>query len=430
MGLGNGLFSGVSGLNSNGTALSVIGNNIANVNTVGFKKSTVTFADILSATGVQGGSVGRGSFVQDVSTDFSQGSFQNTTSVLDLGIDGNGFFQVASPSGSRLYTRAGKFSVNSGGLVVTPDGYTLQGYVADGNGNLSATIGDMNVSSTQSAPNSTTSIEINTNLDSRESLLGAFDVTNPANTSNFSTAITVYDSLGNAHPVTVYFRKSIEAPAGNTWEWFGVVSGSDNANSALDEIQANGTLTFTNTGALNTESAITYPTGGFDFTGGAALNQAIAFDFGRSIAEGTTGLVDTIQFGSPSSVVFQSQDGYSAGSLQSISVNQDGVITGLFTNGQTRVLSQIVLAIFNSDVGLFKLGDNKYGESFDSGQPIVGAPNAAGRGRVLSSSLELSNVDLAEEFVTLIMAQRGFQANSRIITVTDEMMAELVNLKR
>ena len=428
------LFSGVSGLNAFGTALSVVGNNVANMNTVGFKDSSVTFADVVSQSlgGASSGSqVGRGVQVNNIRTQFTQGSFESTENGLDMAIEGDGFFILEDSAGTQFYTRAGVFSPNASGLVENPDGLLLQGFQADSTGSLTAAVGSIDLSSTTSPPVATTTVNFVANVDSRATIPSAFSVTNPSGTSNFSSSITVFDSLGNGHLIPVYFRKSIESSSGNTWQWFAVVGGSDNANSSNAEIQANGTLTFQTDGALDTESAITYPTGGFDFSGGATQNQTIAFDFGTSVTtDSGTGLDGVTQFGSTSAVLNQLQNGFAAGSLQSVSINQDGVVSGLFTNGTTRTVAQLALARFNAPGGLIGAGSNLYTASQDSGQPIVGVGNSSGMGSIFANSLELSNVDLAAQFVKMIEFQRGFQANSRIITVTDEMLTELVNLKR
>ncbi|MFQ5455218.1 MAG: flagellar hook protein FlgE [Nitrospirota bacterium] len=422
------LFSGVSGLNANGSAMSVIGNNIANVNTVGFKSSRTTFADIISQS-LGGGSassqIGRGVFLSSVSPSFTQGSFETTSNALDLGVDGNGFFLVKNSSG-QFYTRAGQFTISKDGNVVNPEGFVVQGYQVDSAGTINGVIDDINISAATSAPRNTQNVTITANIDSRSTIPAAFSVSTPTTTSNFSTAMTAYDSLGNGHLITVYFRKNQETVSGNTWQWFAVVNSSDTMSGA-DEIQASGTLVFDNAGALSSE---TTSSSSFNFTGGASQGQNIAFEFGTSITEGGTGLDGTTQFGSTSATIFQSQDGYSSGALQGISINQDGIISGLFTNGQTRVLGQVILSIFNNPHGLTRLGKNLYAESFESGQAIIGAPSTGGRGRVLSNSLELSNVDLAEEFIKIITAQRGFEANSRTITTTDLLLGELVNIKR
>lgn len=442
------LYSGISGLNANGAALSVIGNNIANVNTVGFKASRASFADVLnqSSGDMQ---IGRGASLSDVSSIFTQGSLEGTSNGLDLGIDGDGFFLVADASGSQFYSRAGQFSIDKEGLVVNNEGLRLQGYQADSAGNVSGNIDNIDISSNTTSPNTTTGIQITANMDSRVSpVAGGFDIDSITDSSHFSTALSVYDSLGNEHLVSVYFTKIYEDTAGETgnyWQWNGVADGVGGTSA-----MARGYLQFDPTGALvaediadmditlNDPPGVTNPTGvdfpdpisSFNFNGGVTQGQAITFDFGTGTANGGSGLDGTTQFGSASVTLFQTQDGYSSGSLKSLSVNQSGIISGLYTNGQTRTVGQVALGMFNNPQGLIKMGKNLYAESYDSGQVINGAPDEGGRGRLLSSSLELSNVDLAEEFIKLITIQRGFQANSKVITTTDEMLSDLVNLKR
>jgi len=421
------LFTAVSGMNANGLALSVIGDNVANMNTAGFKGSKVAFGDILSAQ-IGEGQVGRGVMLYAVSPQFSQGTFESTANVLDLAVDGDGLFIVQDSSGV-FYSRAGQFHADKNGYVVNPGGQRLQGYIYTVAGTATSGLGDINISSLNSSPTPTASTTLTANLDSRLPIPAAFDVNDPNGTSNFSSTITAFDSLGNGHLVNIFFRKSSEAVTGNTWEWKAVVAAAD-TQSGNAEVQAEGTLGFDSNGRLDTESAITYPVGGFDFNGSAAQNQIIDFDFGTSLAEGGTGLDGTTQFGSTAATIFQSQDGYSSGSLKSITISQDGRLTGVFTNGQTRIVSQIALAKFLSTSELTKMGRNLWSESTKSGQPVISTPGTSGTGTVLSSTLEQSNVDLAEEFVKMIMSQRGFQANSRMISTSDELMMEVVNLKR
>jgi flagellar hook protein FlgE len=422
------LFTAVSGMNANGLALSVIGDNVANMNTAGFKASKTAFGDILAAQ-VGAGQVGRGVMLNSVAPQFSQGTFESTANVLDLAVDGDGLFVVEDSSGT-FYTRAGQFHSDKNGYVINTGGQRLQGYLYSASGTATSGVGDINISSLNSSPTQTSTVTMTANLDSRVVIPAAFDVTDPNNTSNFSSSVTAYDTLGNGHIVNLYFRKSAEAATGNTWEYKAVVGASD-TTSGIAEIQAEGTLGFDNNGRLDTESAITYPTGGFDFNGSAAQDQTIGFDFGNSITtEGGSGLDGTTQFGATSATMFQTQDGYSSGSMKSITIDQDGKVTGVFTNGQTRTISQIALARFMSPSDLTKMGRNLYAESTESGQPIINIPGASGIGTVLSSTLEQSNVDLAEEFVKMIMSQRGFQANSRMISTSDELMMEVVNLKR
>ncbi len=446
------LYSGISGLNASGAALSVIGNNIANVNTVGFKASRPSFADVLNQSfpGESGKTqIGRGTYLSDVATMFTQGSLEVTSNALDLGIDGEGFFQVKDTSGTSRYSRAGQFSVNKNGLVVNSEGLYLQGYQADSSGNVTGTINNIDVSSNSTSPKISTTVKVTANLDSRVAAVGTgFDINNVSGTSNFSTAQSVYDSLGNEHLVTNYFTKLYEDTAGGTgnyWQWNAVsdgVSGNAVMGRGYLQFDSSGALVAENTADMNIKltdaPGITNPTGvkfpdpvsSFNFNGGVTQNQSIAFDFGTGTANGGTGLDGTTQYGSSSSTLFQSQDGYASGSLSSLSVNQEGIISGIFTNGQTRTVGQVVLGMFNNPQGLTKMGKNLYSESYDSGQVVMGTPDAGGRGRILSSSLELSNVDLAEEFVKLITVQRGFQANSKVITTTDEMLNELVQIKR
>ncbi|MFQ5779658.1 MAG: flagellar hook protein FlgE [Nitrospiria bacterium] len=429
------LFSGVSGLSAFGTGLSVVSNNIANMNTIGFKDGDVSFSDIISQSlgGAAGGSqVGRGVFVNSVRTQFNQGSFETTGNALDMAIEGEGFFILRDAVGGEFYSRAGIFNLDKNGLVVNPDGLFLQGLQADITGNLTGQSGNINLAATAFPPLASTRTDFAANLDSRVSIPAAFDVTNPTGTSNFSTSITVFDSLGNGHLVSVYFRKSAEAPTGNTWEYFAVVDAND-STAGVVQVQAQGTLTFGTDGTLQTESAVTYPlpSGGFDFAGGPNQGQVIALDFGQSvITDGGTGLDGLTQFGTTSALLNQTQDGFASGSLQRVSISNDGIVTGLFTNGKSRALAQVMLSRFNSNQGLSKAGGNLYTISADSGQPITGVANSAGLGKLLTNSLELSNVDLAQQFVKMIEFQRGFQANSRVITTTDDILQELVNLKR
>jgi len=421
------LYTAISGMDANATSLSVIGDNIANMNTVGFKSSTVSFDDVLSQSlsGASGQSqVGRGVEVQSVSPTFTQGSFQTTSSGLDLAVDGDGFFMVDQGS-STFYTRAGQFSLDQNGNIVNPDGLVLQGYQADAAGNITGTIGDLQIASSQSPANQSTVATISMNLDSTAAapaaaftLDGNGDAVNndPLN-FNSSTTVTVYDSQGGEHSVTAYFVKTAVA---NTWDVHYVQQ--DPANSSLlQESATTQTLTFDQNGLL---TGVAGAAPSFDFGASVATPQTVTFDYGLGTNDAST------QFASSFSVQKLSQDGYSAGSLQTVSISDSGVITGVFTNGQTRSIGQVALSRFIAPTQLTKMGNNLYAQSSDSGQAIVGTANNSGLGKVLSNSLELSNVDLATEFVKMISAQRGFQANSRIITTTDQLLQEVVNMKQ
>jgi flagellar hook protein FlgE len=417
------LFTAISGMKANGTSLSVIGDNIANMNTIGYKASRISFGDVMSQTltsGTSSSQIGRGVLVSDISPLFTQGSFESTGNALDLAVDGDGFFIVRDVSGI-YYTRAGQFTLDKDGFIVDPNGLKVQGYQYTTAGQLTGILGDIDVSKFNNSTAPTANVNISANIDSRSIEIPAgFDINDPQNTSHFSSVVTVYDSLGNARHITLYFTKV----SGNQWQWNAVVSSNDSA-SGNTEIQASGTMTFDSTGALVTLTSDTGTVTGtsaqetFNFGGGATPNQPIRINF-----------QNFSQFASESSTIFQSQDGFPAGTLKGLSISQEGVISGIFTNGQIKPIAQLALAKFMAPTQLTKFGRNLYTESFDSGVAIIGTPNNSGLGRVLSNTLELSNVDLAEEFVRMISAQRGFQANSRIITTTDELMQELVNLKR
>ncbi|MEW6542362.1 MAG: flagellar hook protein FlgE [Nitrospirota bacterium] len=457
MGILSSLFAAVSGLNATGNQLSVIGNNIANQGTVGFKSSRTTFADLVSSS-LGGGTgtlqTGIGVALTSIQANFTQGSLVTSGNALDMAVDGNGFFIMTDSQGGTFYSRAGQFRLDSQNRVVNPNGLFLQGYQADSDGQITGTIDTIALPATTASPNKTTSVTVSVNLQA-DATTSTFSLSDPTGTSNFSTSITAYDSLGKSHLLTTYFTRT----AANTWTYnvvgnssevtSGTTSGTyhtSNINSTLGIVKLmSGSLTFTTAGALDTESVVTYydtgtaagtagataGAGRVSFTG-ATANQAITLDYGTSITtdSGTTGLDGTTQFGAASALVNQTQDGYGAGSLQAFLVDSEGTISGRFSNGQIRTLAQVVLAKFPDPVGLVRSGKNLYAESSDSGQPLRAAPDSAGLGKVASNSLELSNVDLGEEFINMIAAQRGFQANSRMITTSDEILQELVNLKR
>ena len=420
------LFSGISGLNTNGNAMSVIGDNIANVNTVGFKSSSVTFEDLLGASVSGGNSIGAGTALSSVNFDFSQGAFETTGAATDLAIDGRGFF-VVHKDGSDYYSRAGRFHFDKDGVLVNDDGYSVQGYAADQNGNITSQIGNL-VIDHNAPPQATTQIDIAANLHSNDDVPPLpFDINDTPTTSNFSTSLTVYDSLGTDHFLNVFFRKT--APL--TWEWHAAVNKDEVLNplatdTSLTEV-GSGTLTFNDQGGLFDET-VTTPIS-IQWTKGAAVS-AIAADFGTNInTEGSlSGTDGTTQFGSDSTVTNQTQNGFGAGALINLGVNTDGDIEGVFSNGGTRVLGRVALATFANEGGLRRLGGGIYVDTTDSGQPLTGAPDTGGLGVITSAALEKSNVDLATEFVNMIQIQRGYQANTRTIHTTDQMLVDLLGL--
>jgi len=415
MSISSALFSGVSGLNANSTAMTVIGNNIANTNTTGFKSGSTTFADVMS----QSSEVGRGTQLDSISTAFNQGSLESSSKVTDLALEGEGFF-VVNQGNSSFYTRAGHFNFDKERYIVNADGFRVQGWAADSSGNPTGSLQDLSFPAGEVAPNATSTLTVKTNLDSRVTdIAGGFLSTDPAGTSHFSTGVTVYDSLGNPHTTVTYFTKT----ANNSWEWNATVDGGEitGGTAGVLEVEASGTLTFNPDGTLNTQATTTSD---FDFADGPpSQTQVIAFDFGTT-TDGST------QYGSASAVGLIDQNGFPSGSLQSISIDRNGLISGFFTNGQVQPVAVLAVANFQNTDGLVAAGNSLFAETFDSGQPVVTQANSGVAAAVQSNSLEQSNVDLAEQFVKMITTQRAFQANSRTITVTDEMMAEIINIKR
>jgi len=407
MGILTSMFTAVTGLNSYGNAMGVIGNNIANVGTAGFKSSRATFSELV-ATSFAGGSgsdqIGLGVYLNDVQTNFSQGSMTTTGNTFDLAIDGNGFYLLRNGSGANLYSRASQFNVDSLGQVVDASGALLQGYQADANGNITSTIGNITLSSSAVAPLATTTSDILGNLNANATApTVAFSTTN-ATSYNFATSQTFYDSLGNSHQMQLYFRKT----AANAWAVYSQIDGG--------AATAQTNMTFNAAGAVTAGGTQTVTAA---LTNGATTPQTV-----------TVNLSSLTQFGSPSGVISQTQNGYSSGTLDKISVDKQGRVVAQFTNGQTRALAQIVLSRFTNPDGLVNSGDNHFIETIESGAPVSGAPTVNGLGKILSGTVEQSNVDLGKEFVDMIVTQRAFQANSRAITTSDEMLQELVNLKR
>ena len=471
MGLQSALFTGVSGLTTYSDVINIIGHNIANVNTPGFKESRGNFSDILSQSSGSTNNVqiGRGVRMNSVDTLFSQGSFQSTSVGSDLAIDGDGFFIVRDPdTNGILYTRTGDFRLDRNGSLTNSQGLLLQGFDVGTNGSALPFVREINIAGQAFPPNPTTSGEINLNLNSSDQVIidpgtglpVVFDPVDPVGTSNFSTALTVFDSLGNGHTAEIYIQKTGD----NAWHWLITARADDLNGMAGNNLVplAEGDMTFTDLGSLDTivtTDRIDYAAGPpvmtplavaeqgvnviFDFTGGAQLGQAVTFDFGlpQQIFDSATATFGpnpnaptsfdgTTQFSAVSSTLFLSQDGFGSGVLQSFSVDEQGVVRGLFSNGQTLDLMQVALAKFPSNSGLNPVGKNLFSQSILSGDPVVSAPGTSGLGEVVSNALEVSNVDLSAQFVELIRTQQAFQANARVITTGDELLTETVNLRR
>lgn len=525
------LYAGVSGLRNHQTRMDVIGNNIANVNTIGYKASRVNFQDVLSQTlqgasaaqGNRGGinpmQVGLGMGLASIDTDFGDGSFQPTGKMTDMAIQGNGFF-VLSDGANQFYTRAGNFDFDTAGnFVVSSTGYTVMGWMADASGriNTSASIAPIKIGVGSIMPGAaTTTISFAHNL-SADASVG----------TKQQTSITVYDSLGNAHTVNVVFTKvgdnqwlynvTGDATTGTISNALGEITfNADGTLASLTSLNAPATtttltipnlqldstlnsthtvyytvldnnlmphvfkMTFTNTAAntwsyqLSDASDSTVPpvaSGNITWSGTTYTGFPANFTYGANTVSLTVtptgpapgafqaaanpiyntttltpisftptgganpltislGMNSLTQYGGESTVQAVDQDGFAAGQLDTITINTAGVIVGHFTNGKTQNLAQVALSTFNNPGGLLRYGDSMFIQSTNSGEPQIGPTGSGGRGTINPGTLEMSNVDLAQQFSDMIVTQRGFQANSKIITVVDEMLQDLVNLKR
>ena len=491
MSLTSSLFSGISGLSALGNSLQIIGDNISNINTIGFKSSTFSFQDRLSqATATQSGTaqIGRGTALGDISASFVQGSFETTGNSTDLAIGGDGFFEVReATSDSLFYTRAGNFRYNKEGYLVNPEGYVVQGWNLDEDGEDVGSVSDVVLSSFTSSPDESTKISIITNLDADQAsntadMAAVWDGTNATPLSDsfyeYQTTVKVYDSLGSTHDVTIYYDRGTTS---NEWEYLiscnpdedmrtgAIVAGTKFKGAGL---LAKGTLNFSSSsGTLNgSATAVTmkrfvgtaavggdwdvpdelanlvnwddqstatdvssngYLTFAPEFISGVAMT--VEFDPGSNY-DGTSAWANnaltTTMFSKASTTTYQASDGYGAGDLQNVDVDTDGVMTGVYSNGQLLYLNRVSLAKFINIQGLHKEGGSLYRETRESGEAITNHPGTNGLGSISPNSLEQSNVDIAAEFVKMITSQRGFQANSKIISTVDQMLSEVIAMKR
>jgi flagellar hook protein FlgE len=420
MSLGSSFYAALSGMNTNGMAMQVISDNISNSNTVGFKSTSTQFEDILgmSLEGIAGFThMGVGVDVSAMPCAFTQGTLMTTTVGTDVAVNGKGFFIVEDAvSNEQFYTRAGNFHVDDDGYFVNVNNLRVQGYLYDSTGtNLIETLDDIVVDQTTMVPPSITEeIDMVLNLDSAEDAL-TFDLTDPGATSNYSTALTIYDTLGQSHTITVYFTKT----AAQAWEWNATIDGSDvnGGTPGTAQLFGTGDIAFTTNGLLSTAMPMDFYTGAITFANGIAATD-IDVDYSS-----------TTQYGSPSIIQILTQDGYAAGNLSGISIVTDGNIVGHFTNGEVKNIARLALADFPSYMGLERAGSLLFKETTDSGDPLVNKPSEGGLGEVSAGMLEESNVDLATEFIKMIITQRAYQANSKVISTTDEMLAQLMSIK-
>ncbi|MGE0631522.1 MAG: flagellar hook protein FlgE [Pseudobdellovibrionaceae bacterium] len=428
MGILSSLYTGVSGMTAQGEALGVIGDNIANANTTGFKASRAEFQDIVAKNlkGILGGNqIGRGVKIGAVNPIMAQGNVDATEKVTDLAISGDGYFVVRGSDGE-TFTRDGSFMFDKDGSLTTSDGQKIQGFQADEKGGIINKLGDIKFPRALIPAKGTTKIKLDLNLDSRVTTTKEFNPEDPYETSHYTTGVEVYDSQGNKHLMNVFFNKDKD----REWTYRGMVDGKEVTGGEAGKLAevCKGKVTFTVDGKLDTEELTE---SNFNFAGGALQNQQLKVDFGDSITtDGGKGLDGTKQYGKDSDLITWHQDGAAAGTITGLSFNDDGVLTALYSNGEAKDLAQVAIAKFENSEKLFKVGNNRLKESREAGTPSIGAPGKAGRGKIFAKSLERSTVDLAMEFVNLIQNQRGFQANAKTITTTDELLQEVINLKR
>lgn len=401
----------LSGINAASTDLGVTANNIANVNTTGFKESRAEFANMFQASsyGLSRNAIGVGVKTSQVAQQFSQGSLNTTGRSLDMAISGEGFFTL-SMNGSRVYSRAGNFQTDAQGYVVNAQGARLQVFApnASGNGFDVGAVTDLKLTGSDSAPKETSKVDLAFTLPAQAQppISTPFD---PANTNSYnmsSGGVTVYDSLGVSHTQTSYFVKTANP---NEWAVHNYVDGV--------AVGAPTTLQFSNTGALTSPA-----------DGQIALDPYTPTT-GAGVLAMTLDISGSTQYGESFALRNTAQDGYSAGKLDEISVSDTGVVVARYSNGADIALGQVALANFNNAQGLTPTGDNAWAESFASGSARVGAPNSSDFGQLQSGTLEGSTVDLTEQLVNMIVAQRNFQANAQMVSTQDQVTQTIINMR-
>ncbi|WP_044870417.1 flagellar hook protein FlgE [Pseudomonas sp. LFM046] len=440
---------GLSGLRAATSDLNVTGNNIANAGTAGFKQSRAEFADVYAASVLGTGKNAQGSGVSlgDVSQLFNQGNINYTQNALDLAINGNGFFQTSN-NGEVSYTRAGYFGTDRNGYIVNNFGYRLQGYGVDGNGNVqNGVVSDLQVQTSNQAPKATTQVaqKFNLNSTTKAPTNTPFDPSDPT-TYTSSTSVNIYDSQGNAHVMTQYFINNADPaatpPVTNNWTMSVLVDGrnpSDPSNTTPHSMNllfnADGSL---DTAGMATGGALNYdPATGLmnmddwvpaSSDGGTpanwSANGAVASATGISID-----IRGSSQYSSAFAVNSISQDGYTTGQLAGLEIDDTGVIFARYTNGQSKVQGQVILANFANVQGLSPVGKTGWVQSFESGEPVVGTPRSGTLGALQAGALEDSNVELSDQLVNLIVAQRNYQANAKTIQTEDAVTQTIINLR-
>jgi flagellar hook protein FlgE len=420
-----GFQQGLSGLNATSKNLEVIGNNIANTNTYGFKSARAEFADMYASAmnGAGASSIGIGVSLEAVSQQFTQGNIASTQNPLDLAINGAGFFQVSDGRNPTMYTRNGQFKVDRDGYVVNSQGNKLMGYAADGAGTiLPGQAAPLQMPTAGITPSATDRIRMELNLDARSPVTvpaaGApLDTTDPT-TYNNATSLTVYDAKGQDVALTYYFQKA----ATDTWNVYVTANGTPLATDALGNPAPSTQIVFPANGGTPTS-----PVGAVTLNIPASTNAAGAATL--PIAGVALNVSGATQYGSPFGVTDLSQNGYAAGQLVGIQFEPNGIVTARYSNGQSKPAGQVEIATFRNPQGLQPMGGNAFARTFSAGDPIVGVPGDGNLGALQSGALEESNVDMTAELVNMITAQRVYQANAQTIKTQDQVMQTLVNLR-
>jgi len=401
---------GLSGLNAASKNLDVIGNNVANASTVGFKGSRAEFADVYatSLSGSGGNNIGIGVNVMAVAQQFTQGNITVTNNPMDVAINGAGFYRLSN-NGAITYSRNGQFQVDKDGYIVNATGQNLTGYPPNSSGGVTtAAPTNLQISYADLAPTVTSAATATVNLDSRATAVSsaAFNI-NDSTTYQGATSMPIYDSLGNQHSLSMYFVKT----AANSWDVYGANDGTQISAAPIGQVN------FTSSGAIDTTTT-TMP-----------ISLSLPVTTGAGTIAMTLDLTGSTQFGSAFGTNTLSQDGYAAGKLSGFSIADDGTVTGRYTNGQTRAQGQVALSNFTNPQGLTSLGNNQWAETSQSGPPLTGGPKTGTLGTLQSGATEDANIDLTAELVNMITAQRVYQANAQTIKTQDSVMQTLVNLR-
>ncbi len=421
----------LTGLDAASKNLEVISNNIANSTTNGFKRSRAEFADVYAASdfGGNGTETGKGVQVTTIRQQMTQGDITYTDNALDLAISGGGMFRIKDANGGIVYSRAGMFGMDRDGYLANAAEQRLTGYQVDQEGNVLPTLGEIKIDTSDLQPKASENVELGLNLDqTSEAISMDFSSDNPKS-YNFTTGSTVYDSQGSSHVVSYYFRKDQD----NEWSLF--IQSADTGTMVGD---TNGyKIQFDNNGTIktikNSDSTQTYVDNSIDPAIKGQIDFTISADALGSQVDPISlklDINDMTQYDAASGVNKVKADGYSSGRMVSLDIDKNGVIFGRYTNGQSKAMGQVALANFANTEGLRPVGDSSWAESYASGAPAVGAPGSASLGFIQSSALESSNVDVTEELVDMIGAQRAFQANAQIISVNDELTQTVINMRR